>query len=128
VSLSKKPVQASSEDSSSLSGSSSASSSASSYDKSVAKTTERFKDISIPEEIEQIFTPKEIERIEQTPPISSLKKKKIMFSSNRESAALNPIADVLNSVELLESIHQDGTYEYPFIHIVNQEYPSATMV
>jgi hypothetical protein len=117
ASSSKKIMPASSEDSSS--SASSSSSSASSSDESVAKTTERFKDISIPKEIEQIFTLKEIERIEQTPPISCLKKKKIMFSPDTESATPNPIADGLNFVELLESVRQDGTaYEYPVIHIV----------
>jgi hypothetical protein len=124
ASASKKPVRASSDSSSSSSASSSSSSSVSSSsedeEESVAKITERLKDISIPK---GIVIHKEIERIEQTPPISSLKKKKIMFSPDTESATSNPIGDVLNFVELLESIRQDGTYEYPFIHIVNQEYP-----
>ncbi len=121
ASSSKKIMPASSEDSSS--SASSSSSSASSSDESVAKTTERFKDISIPKEIEQIFVPNNKERIQQTPPPSSLKKKKIMFSPDMDSATSNPIADVLNNVELIEGIRQDGTIEYPFIHIVNQEYP-----
>jgi hypothetical protein len=101
--------------------SASSSSSVSSFDKSVDEITERFGNISIPKEIQQIVIPGEIERIQQTPPISSLKKKRIMFSPDTESATSNPIADVLNYVELIESIRQDGTLEYPFIHIVNQE-------
>mgnify|MGYP000102243820 CR=1 FL=1 len=122
ASSSKKPVPGSSD---SVSSASSLSSSlVSSSDELVDKITERFKDISIPNKIDKIFTPKEIERIEQTPPISSLKKKQMMFSPETESTTSNPIADVLNYVELLESsVRQDGTYEYPFVHIVNQEYP-----
>jgi len=119
ASSSKKSVPPSDDSSSSASSSSSGSSS----DKSVADITERFKEISIPKEIEQIFVPNHKERIQQTPPPSSLKKKKIMFSPDMDSATSNPIADVLNYVELIEGIRQDGTIEYPFIHIVNQEYP-----
>jgi hypothetical protein len=113
-------------DSPSSSASSSSSSNSSSDEESeVAKTTLRFKDVSIP----KVFTPKEIERIEQTPPRSSLKKKKktMLFSTpdadSATSMTSNPIADVLNAVELLESIRQDGTLEHPFIHVVNQEHP-----
>ena len=40
-----------------------------------------------------------------------------------ESIASASIAEVLRFVELLETIHQDGTLEYPFIHIVNMEHP-----
>jgi hypothetical protein len=40
-----------------------------------------------------------------------------------ESIASTSIAEVLKFVEVLETIHQDGTLEYPFIHIVNMEYP-----
>jgi hypothetical protein len=61
ASSSKKPVQASSEGSSS--SDSSSSSWAPSFNHSLAKITEQFKDISIPKEIEQVFTPKEIRRI-----------------------------------------------------------------
>jgi hypothetical protein len=91
---------------SSASSSSSVTSSHKSED--VAEITELLQDISIPKEIEEIFIPKEIERFEQTPTISSLKKKKIMFSPDTELTTSNPIADVLNFVELLESIHQDS--------------------
>jgi hypothetical protein len=88
ASLSKKPVA-----SDSSSSASSSSSSVSSSDQSVANTTERFKkiDISIPtKEIEQIVT----SSIEQTPPTSILKKKRIMFSPNSiESVTSNPMAD-----------------------------------
>jgi hypothetical protein len=45
-----------------------------------------------------------------------------MVAKTPPSVKNTPIADVLNSVELLEVICQDGTYEYPFIHIVNAEY------
>jgi hypothetical protein len=118
------PVASSSNSSSSASSSSPDSSS---DESSVAELTERLKGITIPKEIpEQIFTPPKVIRRfeEQTPPISSLKKKQMMFSPETESTTSNPIADVLNYVELLESsVRQDGTYEYPFVHIVNQEYP-----
>ena len=115
VSSSKKPRQASSGSSSSSSSSSSGSSS----EESVAKVTQHLKSISIPKEIHQNFTPEKTDRIEATPPMSSLKKKQIMFSPDAESTTSNPIADVLNYVEMLESIRQDGTLDCPFIHIVN---------
>jgi hypothetical protein len=41
-----------------------------------------------------------------------------------KSIASASIAEVLKFVEVLEAaIHQDGTLEYPFIHIVKMEYP-----
>ena len=121
ASSSKKPVRVSSFSSSS---SASSSSSDSSSDDSVAKITERFKDISIPKATTP--TPKEIESSVEQPPISILKKK-IMFSPSDtgDSATSKSIADVLYFVELLEStpVRQDGTVEFPYIHIVNHEFP-----
>jgi hypothetical protein len=135
VSSSKKKPEPSSNSSSASSSSSSSSEVSASNDESVATTTvsasnnesavatatEWLKEISITKEID---TPKkEIERIEeQTPPSSILKKKKIMFSPDG-SVTSNPVADVLNYVELLEGIRQEGTSDYPFLWIVNHEYP-----
>ena len=107
ASSSKTPLRRQASSNSSSSGASSSASSASSSDsnshqESVAKVTEILKTISIPGTI--------------------LKKTKIMVPS--ESSTSNPIAEVLEYVALLESsIRQDGTLEYPFIHIVNEDFP-----
>jgi hypothetical protein len=84
----------------------------------LSTSTERFKDdISIPEELDD-----QISISFQTPPISSLKKKAMFSPDPKESAISNPVTDVLNFVEQLEAMRQDGTPDYPFIRIVNQDF------
>jgi hypothetical protein len=57
------------------------------------------------------------------PPLSVASAAKSAGVNSDESIASASIAEVLKFVEVLGAIHQDGTLEYPFIHIVNMEYP-----
>jgi hypothetical protein len=86
----------------------------------VEELTEILQNISFPS-FSQEITPVPHTTIPPTPPLSSLRKQ-IMFSPDTGSVASStPTADVLSFIDVLEHIRQDGTHEYPYIIIVNEE-------